>query len=166
MVPLDDVQLRFVRPRAVLPTDWPPGDRTVVAPSELDESELAQMIACIGLGSDVSFTVEELFAPGFRERGGDHEWLGESVEVPIEWWDVVDRGGELRFRLWLYQADCAQVFVGNGASIAAHGIQFGATWELVGEWEDAWREAFAAAHRRAMEQHPRTELAQFFPITG
>jgi hypothetical protein len=134
----------------------------VVSIAQLDALERAQLVACAGRGSDVVFTVEELFSPGFAGPG-DRAWIAETAEVPVEWWDVVE-DGEPRFRLWLMRADCGFLVRAGTTTIVGDAPQAGSAWEGFDEWAPEQRSSFAASHRRRARELPHSELAHFHPV--
>jgi hypothetical protein len=139
----------------------------VIEPDQLGELDQAQLVASVGRGANDKFTAAEFFAPGFAKRGGDCAWVATALETPIEWWDV-EEGGVNRFQIWLYSADCGLVFEAGTTRVVAQAIQFGSAWERFDpEWEDeAFRCAFADAHREAAARHPASNLKHHYPIEG
>jgi hypothetical protein len=157
--------LAFARWRVIpgrLGSDDRPRDPAcaVIGLADLDDDERAQIVAAVGRGSDLAFTVDDLYAPDFGERGGDHAWIAVATEVPVEWWDVLD-GAVPRYRVFLHSADCGLVFVGRTTEVAAQAIQFGSAWEPA-DWPDGPR--LADAHEAAAVAHPESNLAAFYPF--
>jgi hypothetical protein len=136
--------------------------QAVVGIADLTDLDRRQLVACAGRGSDLVFTVEDLFSEGFRSGGRDRSWIGESTEVPFEWWDVVDGEDGVRYQVWFYHADGALVFVAGTTDVVLQGIQFGSAWEIERDLTVEEQAAFVEAQQSAIKAYPKSDLAQHY----
>jgi len=79
------------------------------------------------------------------------------AEVRLEWWDVEDQSGNVRYQLWLYCADGGQLFEAGTTNSIAYVAQ-AAFWPKDGAPADLG-EQLAVSQKIATKAHPDSELA-------
>jgi hypothetical protein len=113
-------------------------ERRVVRPSDLTKAERAQLAG--------------IWAKAF----GPSEEL--SFDMPIEWWDVVDAKGKVRYQLWAYHVDCGSLVHPKTSKRVGAIIQFGFGVEVKDPGHRLAR-AMEAAHADLRKRCPKSEIA-------
>ena len=82
------------------------------------------------------------------------------AEVPLEWWDV-EEDGAVRYQLWIYCVDAAQLFDAGTTTSVAYVSQL-AFWGdgHQGDRPGSLADQLDRAHKAAVADHPACELRQ------
>lgn len=107
-----------------------------------------QLVMLVGGSIGGERSEAELFSGGYETFGG-------FCEIPLEWWDVVDDEGKVRYQLWLFGGDSGVLFVHDTTDIA------GAICQCGFESDDATLTAeLAEACKVARQTYPDSQLAR------
>jgi hypothetical protein len=132
----------------------PPGDKTAVAQADLGGVDLAQLVACVKECVGATVSGDDVTSGAVAD--GDDE-AAEMFAMPIEWFDVVGDGGEARFQLWLYHADCGSLFEAGTVRSAGGFIQ---TY-FEGDLAETDKAALTEAKAEAEGRYPDSSLRSY-----
>jgi hypothetical protein len=85
--------------------------------TKFSETEKEQLKKAMLLYDGREIDDEELFSGGYDTFEG-------MCEVPLEWWDVADDEGVVRYQLWIYNVDSGSLFINNSLDTAGEICQF------------------------------------------
>jgi len=136
-------------------------ERRVVRPSDLTKAERKQLVEILAKAfvSKEKFSFDDVFS------GTGDETLVETMQTPIEWWDIVDAKKKARYQLWTYHADCGSLVVAGTSKRVGAIIQFGFRVEVKDPGRRLAR-AMEAAHADLRKRCPKSELAGMDFSTG
>lgn len=131
-------------------------ERRTVAPADVPKKEQEQLVGILTTAFGLkkgSFRYADIFSGKSKE-----ETLVELVQTPIEWWDVVDDGKQVKYQLWFYHADCGSLVLAGTSKRVASIIQLGFDVETKDPGNELAR-AMAAAHAELRKRCPKSELS-------
>ena len=131
------------------------------APSELSPIEHRQCVDMLTAGQRSDLTFPELLARLDEAFTGMSDIRLAVIGPTIEWWDLVDRTGRHRFRVWFYGVDSGVVFGLDDLERFASFCQGSLDVDEILASADAATLWFTLrdAHERSAREHPSSELA-------
>jgi hypothetical protein len=114
------MKLIFANPRRVAPCKYKNAKSRALPwldESQFTPSDKKQLIQIMKNYLSGKLTTKKVFAATYKE-------LGDACTVPIEWWDIVDESGQVRYQLWIYMVDSGRIFVAGTSRVVADIVRF------------------------------------------
>jgi hypothetical protein len=112
--------------------------------SESDTVQLRELVADY---HGKRLTDEELLSGGY-------DTFTDVCEVPLEWWDVADETGNVRFQLWVYCVDSGALFTHGTGDVVGNICQGGFQSD-----DEELGAALEDAVDKVKREHPDSEVA-------
>lgn len=145
--------LNFVRVRQVAGVENYKSDAPWIGDIPLTTNERAQLVHVIRL-LDPSLDEQTILTgpfTAFKNANG-------VAEVPLEWWDV-EEDGKVRYQLWIYCVDAAQLFDAGTTTSVAYVSQLAFWGEgYKGDRPGSLADQLDRAQKAAVAEHRKCEL--------